>query len=164
MDILFTLLTVFIPVLGILYALFTIIPRLAVVVRRLHDVNKSGWYLILPFGIVICGIAFAALAAFVSRIVASVLLILSCLVSTGCHIYIIYLLTKKSDDNKNRFGPVVVESDKKSASGKRLMIGIIIFAAVMHLIAVIAVIAAIGYSKAIMQLKTSQIVELNNQQ
>lgn len=36
----------------VLYALAIIIPSLAVVVRRLHDINKSGWYYfvgLIPF-------------------------------------------------------------------------------------------------------------------
>lgn len=33
----------------ILYSLFTLIPSLAVAVRRLHDTNKSGAYLLLGF-------------------------------------------------------------------------------------------------------------------
>lgn len=32
-----------------LYSLALIIPNLSVMVRRLHDIGKSGWYLLLPF-------------------------------------------------------------------------------------------------------------------
>ena len=35
-------------VLAGLYQLFIIIPALAVGVRRMHDVNKSGWFLVIP--------------------------------------------------------------------------------------------------------------------
>lgn len=35
--------------LGIIYNLIVLIPGLALSVRRLHDVNKSGWYLLLAF-------------------------------------------------------------------------------------------------------------------
>ena len=38
-----------IGVIGILYSLFVFIPGIAVSVRRLHDVNKSGWMLLLIF-------------------------------------------------------------------------------------------------------------------
>ncbi len=34
-------------ILGIIYSLATIIPSLAVNVRRLHDIGKSGWFLLL---------------------------------------------------------------------------------------------------------------------
>ena len=33
----------------ILYYFFILIPSLAVLVRRLHDVGKSGWFMIIPF-------------------------------------------------------------------------------------------------------------------
>ena len=33
----------------ILYALATIVPGVAVSVRRLHDIGKSGWYILLAF-------------------------------------------------------------------------------------------------------------------
>ena len=33
----------------ILYALATLIPGIAVSARRLHDIGKSGWYLLLAF-------------------------------------------------------------------------------------------------------------------
>lgn len=39
-------------VLYFIYALFVLIPGLAVVVRRLHDINKSGWMILvslIPF-------------------------------------------------------------------------------------------------------------------
>ena len=33
---------------GIVYAFATIVPSLAVGVRRMHDVGKSGWYILIP--------------------------------------------------------------------------------------------------------------------
>ena len=38
-----------IGVLGLIYALAVLIPGLAVGVRRLHDTDKSGWWLLLAF-------------------------------------------------------------------------------------------------------------------
>ena len=32
-----------------LYSLATLVPALAVAVRRMHDVNKSGWFILVPF-------------------------------------------------------------------------------------------------------------------
>ena len=34
---------------GTLYSFGVLIPGLAVAVRRMHDVGKSGWYLLIPF-------------------------------------------------------------------------------------------------------------------
>ena len=34
--------------LGLVYSLIVFIPGIAVAIRRMHDVNKSGWYLLIP--------------------------------------------------------------------------------------------------------------------
>lgn len=36
-------------IIGLLYSLLVLIPTLAVGVRRLHDVGKSGWFLLIVF-------------------------------------------------------------------------------------------------------------------
>ncbi|MCC2547391.1 DUF805 domain-containing protein [Hymenobacter sp. BT175] len=43
-------------ILSIIYSLAMIIPGLAVAVRRLHDVNKSGWFLFIALIPIIGGI------------------------------------------------------------------------------------------------------------
>jgi uncharacterized membrane protein YhaH (DUF805 family) len=35
-------------ILGMIFSLGTIIPSIAVGVRRMHDVGKSGWYILIP--------------------------------------------------------------------------------------------------------------------
>lgn len=35
-------------IIGLVYSLGTIIPSIAVGVRRMHDVGKSGWFLLIP--------------------------------------------------------------------------------------------------------------------
>ena len=37
-----------IPILGSIYSLAVLIPGIAVGVRRMHDVDKSGWFLLVP--------------------------------------------------------------------------------------------------------------------
>jgi uncharacterized membrane protein YhaH (DUF805 family) len=37
-----------IPVLNSIYSLGVLLPSLAVAIRRMHDVNKSGWYILIP--------------------------------------------------------------------------------------------------------------------
>ena len=37
-----------IPILGSIYSLAVLIPGIAVGVRRMHDVDKSGWFLLIP--------------------------------------------------------------------------------------------------------------------
>src|SRR5690606_33876518 len=48
--------------LPILYVLATLVPTLAVSVRRLHDTNKSGWYYLVSFIPYIGGIWFFVLS------------------------------------------------------------------------------------------------------
>ena len=35
-------------IIGTLYSLAVLLPTIAVGVRRMHDVNKSGWYILIP--------------------------------------------------------------------------------------------------------------------
>ncbi len=45
-----------VPVLTIAYSLATMVPSIAVAIRRLHDTDRSGWWLLLglvPFGSVV---------------------------------------------------------------------------------------------------------------
>ena len=44
-----SLATIVSPKLSMLYSLLIFIPALAVTVRRLHDVGKSGWFLLISF-------------------------------------------------------------------------------------------------------------------
>ncbi|MEP0264097.1 DUF805 domain-containing protein [Dokdonia sp.] len=36
------------PIISMVYAIATLIPGIAVAVRRMHDVGKSGWYILIP--------------------------------------------------------------------------------------------------------------------
>ena len=83
--------------LGVFF-LVNFIPYIAVTARRLHDVNKSGWFQILPlpFG-------------FIDRLMERVyyqegLSIIFSLVTLGLYIYLIVLWCSKGDKKNNRFG------------------------------------------------------------
>jgi uncharacterized membrane protein YhaH (DUF805 family) len=36
------------PLLGTIYSLAILVPSIAVLIRRMHDVDKSGWYCLIP--------------------------------------------------------------------------------------------------------------------
>jgi uncharacterized membrane protein YhaH (DUF805 family) len=59
----------------LVYALFSFIPGLAIAIRRLHDIDKNGWTLLLAFIPIIGGI------------------------------WLILLFCKEGDDDQNAFGP-----------------------------------------------------------
>jgi len=45
-----------VPILGFIFGLVIIIPGLAVSVRRLHDLNRSGWFLLAPYALLLIGV------------------------------------------------------------------------------------------------------------
>ena len=69
---------------GILFGLAVLIPGLALGTRRLHDINKSGWWLLMWFGI------------FLIRF--GIFLIVPVIVLIVWH-------TKPSDEGTNKYGP-----------------------------------------------------------
>ena len=46
---LFVTIISFIPLINIIWAFVTLIPSLSVTVRRLHDINRNGWHVLLAF-------------------------------------------------------------------------------------------------------------------
>lgn len=60
---------------NVIFSLATLLPSVAVAIRRLHDVNRSGWWLLI--GLTIIGLLFPLL----------------------------YWNCKKGTDGENRFGP-----------------------------------------------------------
>ena len=69
---------------GILFGLAVLIPGLALGTRRLHDINKSGWWLLMWFGIFLIRFGIFLIAPVIVLIV--------------WH-------TKPSDEGTNKYGP-----------------------------------------------------------
>jgi uncharacterized membrane protein YhaH (DUF805 family) len=42
-------LTIKFPLLSNIYSIAVLLPSIAVGIRRMHDIDKSGWYLLIPF-------------------------------------------------------------------------------------------------------------------
>lgn len=85
-------------ILSSLYSLLVLLPSLAVGVRRLHDVNQSGWWLAAPYALVVITVASAAanlmIFAWAAGISAAVLVIL-----------ILGWVARTGTSGENRFGP-----------------------------------------------------------
>jgi uncharacterized membrane protein YhaH (DUF805 family) len=87
-------------ILGGIYSLATFIPSLAVAVRRLHDTNRSGWYLLLPIAPYILVILGLILKGF-----GSILIIIGGLAVLGLAILLIVWLATEGTSDENQFGP-----------------------------------------------------------
>lgn len=108
-----------IPVIGGLFSLIIIIPGIAVAVRRLHDLNKSGWWLLAPFLILIIGLIIGLIgvagtveeggaAAWVWLMVAGGIMSL---------VMSIWLLFARGTDGANRFGDVQQDNGDSAPPG-----------------------------------------------
>ena len=90
--------------------LLIFLPGLAVGIRRLHDVNKSGWWLIFPLASLILtpvislfeehGLMDSAIGISIS-----LLFLFGFLIG----LYVLYLAIKKSDSGENQYGKNPVE-------------------------------------------------------
>jgi len=81
-----------------IFALAILVPNIAVAVRRLHDIDRSGWWILLPLAPYVLGFLFlfmqsfvlGAVLAFLGLVAAIVLLVWYCM---------------KGTNGPNRFGP-----------------------------------------------------------
>ena len=78
------------------FAIGIIIPTFTVTARRLHDVNKSGWFQLLPFPTAVLSDLFENTNEFASGIFA--------LVTLALYIYLFILYVSHGDKKNNRFG------------------------------------------------------------
>ena len=97
----------FLWVLGI-FVLGIIIPALAVTFRRLHDINKSGWYFCLPF-------PFELIEKVLERSSGDIagFSIIFTFISLGLYIYLLILYITGGDKKDNRFGKNIYKKRKK---------------------------------------------------
>jgi len=96
-------------IIGSVYQLFIFIPTVAVMTRRLHDVNKSGWILLIFYStiIIIVGFAFflAGNTAFGSPTSLGMPFIILLVVMIGIGIYIFVMSVIEGDKGPNKYGP-----------------------------------------------------------
>ena len=89
-----------------IFSLAVLLPSLALGWRRMHDIGKSGWWSLLPYGVMIfAGIASVTVAMSGSGgglIVVIGGLIVAALASL---VYVLVLLIRDSDPHTNQYGP-----------------------------------------------------------
>ena len=88
-----------------IFVLAMIIPSLAVTVRRLHDINKSGWFILLPLPFDIMQRVFEESSAGLSLVFL--------VISLGLYIYLLVLYCTDGDKKNNRFGKNIYKGKRK---------------------------------------------------
>ena len=88
-----------------LYSLATLIPSLAVAVRRLHDTGRSGGWIVGLFLSTLPMIPILPLAVWNGRIWAIVILSLCALISLALSITILVFCASDSSTYSNKYGP-----------------------------------------------------------
>ena len=86
--------------------LATIVPSIAVGVRRLHDTNRSGWWMLLPFVPYAIALALAGPAIMAGGVGAGLgIAFLFMFVGMICAIVLLVLMCLGSNPGENRYGP-----------------------------------------------------------
>ena len=88
-----------------IFALAMIIPSIAVTVRRLHDINKSGWFILLP-------LPFDIMERVLEKSSGDLSLVFS-VISLGLYIYLLVLYCTNGDKKNNRFGKNIYKGKRK---------------------------------------------------
>ena len=94
----------FIGILSI-FILAMIIPSIAVTVRRLHDINKSGLFILLP-------LPFEIMERLLEKS-SEGLSLLFLVISLGLYIYLLVLYCTDGDKKNNRFGKNIYKGKRK---------------------------------------------------
>ena len=95
-------------VLSSIYGLLVFIPGLAVSVRRLHDIGKSGWLIFVIYAVAIVSVIFIFISAFASGFSESsfgIGMIIPILLILGAAIWLLVLFCTEGDEGENKYGP-----------------------------------------------------------
>ena len=151
-------------ILSTIYGVFIIIPSLALGIRRLHDINKSGWYLAIPLAVCLLFAVIAAVRAAANYAAgapatggfyAVVYTILFLVALYATFIYILYLFSKKAVNEGNRFGEVTEAPEYEGLSRKYLIFGWVMI--IVFPILSVAIISA--YSSSVTTYKANKTLD-----
>jgi len=99
----------FIDVIILLWTLFTFIPQISVQVRRLHDLNRTGLWLLLFYGLYLIGVMILLFGVFLAGMGEfggfGLMLVLCLVILIGTPIWQIVWYCLSPVDQDNRFGP-----------------------------------------------------------
>ena len=125
-----SLIIVSIPLLGQLYMLALLMPSLAVSVRRLHDTDRSAWWLlllpiaVLGFGVsLVIALGIALMAMFGGsdneRDVLALMMIVSFALFVGCSMTLLIFCALPGTVEPNRYGPDPLTRHRDSRTLRR---------------------------------------------
>lgn len=103
--------------LSTLYYFLVLIPSIAVSVRRLHDVGKSGWFLLVPITSIFISLfltlfIFGSVHSNVPESISVLVFVIGTLASYGACIWLLVLFLKDSQPVENKYGPNPKETKK----------------------------------------------------
>lgn len=107
--------------LSLVFSLATFFPQIAVTARRLHDIDRSGWWQVgIPLIVIFVGVVFYMAAAFLgvqtdTRVGAAIILGMTVILIIACVVWLIVWLAKIGQSGSNRFGDDPLTSDEKAA-------------------------------------------------
>jgi uncharacterized membrane protein YhaH (DUF805 family) len=80
------------------------LPSIAVSVRRLHDINRSGWYLLMPVLVGTSVLLVSALVMLVDAKLGEGVFVLAAIAASGGYLVLFVWQCTKGDDGLNRYG------------------------------------------------------------
>lgn len=87
-----------------IFSLLVLIPTLALGWRRMHDINRSGLWYLMPYAVIVF-VVIAAITLGITETIGAVTVGGLALLAVGSFIYLLVLLCSDSDQGTNRFGP-----------------------------------------------------------
>ena len=91
-----------IPFLGLLFSLGVILPSVCLGIRRLHDIGKSGWLILVFYGVLFMGVCIIGLSigaeSMLIAIVGTVILLADIVI-------MLVFLCQDSQPGENKYGP-----------------------------------------------------------
>lgn len=143
-------------ILSTIYSLVLLFPSLAICVRRFHDINKSGLYLLIPFGIVFITAIISSVAQYSGADLSPIPLIIYLVTFVVAGIIFIYWLCKKGDESANQYGePRPAETPHE----KKVFILAVVLSVLIPILSVFFAGMISGYSSASLKYNTNKTLD-----
>ena len=92
-------------ILSSLFSLGTLVPNLSVAARRLHDIGRSGWWQLIPYGVAFLSVILVLALGSAGEGAATFGVLLGVVATLAASIVLLVWYARDSDRGTNRFGP-----------------------------------------------------------